>query len=68
MTAYGARAGPAGTIWRCLLIGEDRKWPVGGQNGAFDPERTSLVLQAFVVKSRCRKHCAAEWSRRRHDK
>jgi hypothetical protein len=31
MTAYGARAGPAGTIWRCLLIGEDRKWPVGGQ-------------------------------------
>jgi hypothetical protein len=39
MTAYGARAGPAGTIWRCLLIGEDRKWPVGGQNGAFDPSR-----------------------------
>ena len=37
MTAYGARTGPAGTIWQCLLMGEDRKWPVGGQNSAFDP-------------------------------
>ena len=33
-----------------------------------DPNRTSLVLKAFFVKSRCRKHCAAEWSGRWHDK
>jgi hypothetical protein len=24
----------------CPLIGADRKWPAGGQNGAFDPERS----------------------------
>jgi hypothetical protein len=29
--------GPIEPLWRCLLIGVDRKWLAEGQTGAFDP-------------------------------
>jgi hypothetical protein len=35
-----ARNGPDRLVWRCPLIGVDRKWLVEGQNDANDPERT----------------------------
>jgi hypothetical protein len=35
-----ARNGPDRLVWRCPLIGVDRKWLVEGQNDANDPRRT----------------------------
>ena len=35
-----ARNGPTGPVWRCPLLGEDRKWLAEGQTGAFDPTET----------------------------
>jgi hypothetical protein len=38
-----ARTGPAEPVWRCPLIGVDRKSPAEGQTGAFDPQRSSAT-------------------------
>jgi hypothetical protein len=32
-----ARNGPTGLLWRCPLIGGDRKWLAEGQNDVIDP-------------------------------
>jgi hypothetical protein len=31
-----ARNGPTGPVWRCPLLGEDRKWLAEGRTGAID--------------------------------
>jgi hypothetical protein len=40
MSLFLARNGPTGLLWRCPLIGGDRKWLADGQNDAIDPERS----------------------------
>jgi hypothetical protein len=45
-----ARNGPDRLVWRCPLIGEDRKWLVDGQNGAIDPERTRRLVDRVSWK------------------
>jgi hypothetical protein len=52
-----ARNGPVGPVWRCPLIGVDRKRLVSGQNDAFDPNRTSLrrgtTLRGDFLSTKC---------------
>jgi hypothetical protein len=43
-----ARTGPTEPVWRCPLIGVDRKWLAEGQNDAFDPTRTSRRVQLDI--------------------
>jgi len=38
------------TVWRCPLIGEDRKWPAEGQDDANDPFETSATPKHISVK------------------
>jgi hypothetical protein len=50
-SAISARNGPDRLVWRCPLIGVDRKWLVDGQNDAIDPYRKSR-LSTMEAQSR----------------
>jgi hypothetical protein len=41
-----ARNGPMGPVWRCPLIGENRKSPAERQTDAIDPTATSNLINA----------------------
>ena len=41
MSPEVARTGPTGPVWRCPLIGAERKWCFGAGRDGFDPTRTS---------------------------
>ena len=47
-----ARNGLVGPVWRCPLIGVDRKRSAGRQIGAFDPVRKSAFTQPLRVAPR----------------
>src|ERR1035437_3332006 len=46
-----ARNGPTGPVWRCPLLGEDRKWLAEGRTGAIDPMATSAIARATTAQS-----------------
>jgi hypothetical protein len=46
-----APTGPTGPVWRCPLIGVDRKWRFGVVRAVVDPDRTlALSSDPFDLK------------------
>jgi hypothetical protein len=49
-------------LWKCLLIGEDRKWWAQSQEGAFDPTRTFPRSNSAKIVRDCWIVFGAAWN------
>src|ERR1700737_4108460 len=58
MSPEVAQMRSANRLQKCLLIGEDRKWPAHGKSGANDPNETSALDRRRADRSRLRLHQA----------